>query len=174
MTTINLNIMRILDKNRSNYKRKFSDNDKCIFCRDDEVLDCPGLKGIYWKVLVNMFPYMDGNVMIVPIRHIEKVEEVNDKEWKEFGLVLSRTQSVLGKIFKTASFNVGLNVGPESGASIPHLHWQVIPRRFKNITVMNTFADFYLVAVTPEETKRLIDEELKNISNITKNESAAL
>lgn len=104
---------------------------------------------------------MDGNVMIVPRRHVEKVGDLSEDEWREFGTVLTKTQKILGEIFKVNSFNVGLNVGPESGASIPHLHWQVIPRKFKNITVLNTFANLYIVAVTPEETKRLIDKATK-------------
>ena len=152
--------MRILDKNRASYKKNFSDNDKCVFCDEDEILECFGLTGKYWHVIVNRFPYMDGNVMIIPIRHIEKVADVSIEEWQEFGEVLTKTQKALGQIFKTESFNVGLNTGPESGASIPHIHWQVIPRKFKNITVMNTFADLHIVAITPEETKRLIDEML--------------
>ena len=96
--------------------------------------------------------------MIIPVRHVEKTDDLNGEEWLEFGKVLSKTQEVLKKAFKTDSFNIGLNVGPESGASIAHLHWQVIPRKFKNLTVANTFADLYVVAVTPEETKKLIDE----------------
>ncbi len=151
--------MRILDKNRSNYKRTFADKGACIFCGKKDVLECRGLAGRQWRVLVNRFPYMDGNVMIVPIRHIEKTGDVTGDEWRDFGLVLAETQRVLGKIFKASSFNVALNTGPESGASIPHLHWQVVPRRFKNITALNAFADLHIVAVTPEETKRLIDNE---------------
>lgn len=152
--------MRILDKNRSNYKRTFSDKDKCVFCNKDEILECSGLAGQHWRVIVNRFPYMDGNVMIIPSRHIEKVEDINKAEWQDLGATLTKTQTVLGKIFKTDSFNIGLNIGPESGASISHIHWQVVPRKFKNITAMNTFADLYVVAVTPEETRRLINEEV--------------
>lgn len=130
-------------------------------CNKAEILECKGLAGKHWKVLVNRFPYMDGNVMIVSSRHLEKVEDIKSEEWQEFGLVLQKTQQILGKIFKTESFNVALNVGLESGASIPHIHWQVVPRKFKNITAMNTFADLYVVAMTPEETKRLIDKLTK-------------
>ncbi|MDD3487248.1 MAG: HIT domain-containing protein [Candidatus Moranbacteria bacterium] len=148
--------MRILDKKRATYKKVYTDDDSCVFCRKDEH-ECDGLSGRYWRVMANKFPYMDGNVMIVSKRHVGKVEEITKKEWEEFGKILSNTQKVLGEIFKTNSFNVGLNVGPESGASIEHLHWQVIPRKFKNITVMNTFADLYLVAVSAEETKKMID-----------------
>lgn len=150
--------MRILDKNRANYKQKFTSDGGCIFCGHDEVLECAGLSNNLWRVIINKYPYMDGNVMIVPVRHVDKIDDINKNEWQEFGAVLTRTQNVLGEIFKTNSFNVGLNVGTESGASIPHLHWQVVPRKFKNITAMNTFADLYIVAVTPEETKKLMDE----------------
>lgn len=153
--------MRILDKNRANYKRTFSDDKSCVFCAGDETLECQSLAGKNWKVLVNRFPYMDGNVMIVPKRHVEKIKDVTSSEWKEFGLILAKTQEILGAIFDTESFNVGLNTGPESGASIAHLHWQIVPRKFKNITVLNTFADLHIVSVTPEQTKELIEKELK-------------
>lgn len=153
--------MRIMNKNRANYKRKFSDSGKCVFCSEDETLECSNLSGKYWRVLVNRFPYMDGNVMLVPARHIEKTEEISSEEWEDFGIILSKTQKVLSEIFKTESFNVGLNIGPESGASIPHIHWQVIPRKFKNITVVNTFADLHVVVMTPEEIKRIIDETVE-------------
>ncbi|EKE22270.1 MAG: histidine triad (HIT) protein [uncultured bacterium] len=153
--------MRILDKNRKKYKRIFASEGECTFCSRKEVLICPSLKSNFWQVFANKFPYMDGNVMIVPVRHIEKVEDINDEEWIDFGKTLSKTQKVLGDIFEVESFNVGLNVGLESGASIPHIHWQVIPRKFKNITVMNTFADLYIVTVSGEETVKRIEKYLK-------------
>ena len=105
---------------------------------------------------------MDGNVMIVPVRHIEDVEGVRLDEWGDFGSVLTKTKKVLGEIFDVDSFNIGLNMGPQSGASIAHLHWQVIPRKFKNITVMNVFADLHIVSVSPEETKQRIDDATMN------------
>ncbi len=154
--------MRILDPNRANYKKTFSEPGGCVFCDQKEVLECAGLTDSLWRVLVNRYPYMDGNVMIVPVRHIDAIGNLTDAEWSGFGKTLARTQEILAAIFKVNSFNIGMNMGPESGASIAHLHWQVIPRKFKNITVMNTFADLYTVAVTPEETKRLIDEAVKN------------
>jgi diadenosine tetraphosphate (Ap4A) HIT family hydrolase len=151
--------MRILDERRKKYKKNFNDKIKCAFCRELKDEECRGLRGMYWRLLVNINPYMDGNVMLVSLRHIEKIEDISADEWRDFGEVLSKTKLVLEKIFKTESFNVGLNVGSESGASMPHIHWQVVPRKFKNITVMNTFADLYIVAISGKETKKLIDKE---------------
>lgn len=154
--------MRILDKKRSKYKRSFSDKEICVFCEKADILECSGLSGKFWKVIVNKFPYMDGNVMIVPVRHVEDVDEIHLDEWKDFGLILVKTKKVLGKVFSVDSFNIGLNMGPQSGASIAHLHWQVVPRKFKNITVMNVFADLHIVSVSPEETKQRIDDATMN------------
>jgi len=152
--------MRIIDPNRAKYKRTFAEPGACVFCDRKDTMECPSLAGKHWRVLVNRYPYMDGNVMIIPDRHLDKTGDINQEEWLEFGQVLARVQEILGKIFKVNSFNIGMNLGPESGASIPHLHWQIIPRKFKNITAVNTFADLYAIAITPEETKRLIDEAM--------------
>ena len=154
--------MRILDKNRASYTRSFKDKSAngCVFCRKDDTIEIHSLKNKDWRVIANRFPYMDGNIMLVPKRHIETLEEITDMEWKNFSQILVRTQKVLGKVFKTSSFNIGMNLGPESGASIAHIHWQIVPRTFKNITVMNTFADLYVVSVSPEETQKRVEETI--------------
>jgi ATP adenylyltransferase len=151
--------MRILDNTRKKYHKKFKDKVGCVFCAKDEPLECHGLKGKYWRVFMNKFPYMEGNVMIVPRRHVEKTGDLTSEEWKDFGKVLVNTQKVLGKVFEVDSFNIGMNMGPESGASIPHLHWQIIPRKFRNITVMDTFADLHVISLSSEEAKKMIDKE---------------
>lgn len=156
--------MRILDANRSLYKRTFSDEDFCPFCDEKEILECEDLYGRYWRILVNTFPYMDGNVMMVTSTHKENTADLGKNEWEEFGSILEKTKDVLGKVFKTDSFNIALNLGADSGASIRHIHWQIVPRKQKNITALNTFADLYVVSVTPEETKRLIEEAIRNTS----------
>ncbi len=148
--------MRILDKNRGKYKRTFG-TPGCVFCDGDPEMELPKLSGERWLVRVNRYPYMDGNVMIIPRRHVENTADLTAEEWQEFGQALARTQSALEKAFGCRSFNIGMNLGPDSGASIPHLHWQVIPRKVKNMTVANVFGDLYVVGTTPEEAKRLLD-----------------
>jgi diadenosine tetraphosphate (Ap4A) HIT family hydrolase len=149
--------MRIIDPNRENYKRTFKDGGNCIFCANEDILECESLGSEYWRVIVNRFPYMDGNVMVVAARHVETTDDLTQEEWIDYGQVLTKVKDVLRKVFGVDSFNVGLNLGPQSGATISHIHWQVIPRKFKNISVMNSLADLYVVQVSPEETKKRID-----------------
>ncbi|MGB2791232.1 MAG: DUF4931 domain-containing protein [Candidatus Moraniibacteriota bacterium] len=154
--------MRILDPNRAQYTRSFRDKNRgaCVFCKKDETLEIHSLKNKYWRIIANRFPYMDGNVMLIPNRHIETLEEITATEWRHFSQLLLKTKRTLEKVFKTESFNIGMNLGPESGASIAHIHWQIIPRTFKNITVMNTLADLHIVSIPPEETRKRIEDTI--------------
>ncbi len=154
--------MRILDPNRTQYTRSFRDKNRgaCIFCKRDETIEIHSLENKYWRIIANRFPYMDGNVMLIPNRHIETLEEITAIEWRHFSQLLVKTKKILEKVFKTESFNIGMNLGPESGASIAHIHWQIIPRTFKNITVMNTLADLYIVSISPEETRKRMEDTI--------------
>lgn len=152
--------MRIIEPSRDNYKRTFKDTGGCLFCGTRDILECEGLSNEHWRLIVNRFPYMDGNVMIVPVRHIENTDELTKEEWATYADLLKKTKQTLTEVFEVDSFNVGMNIGPESGASIPHIHWQIVPRKFKNMTVMNTLADLYVISVTAEETKKRIDAHL--------------
>jgi len=101
---------------------------------------------------------MDGNVMLVPKRHIEKIEEMLPEEWKEFSEALLRVKKVLEKKFETPSFNIGINIGNESGRSVAHLHWQIIPRKKKNHTVVGVLADIHVVETSPQELKKMLSK----------------
>jgi diadenosine tetraphosphate (Ap4A) HIT family hydrolase len=102
---------------------------------------------------------MDGNLMIISKRHVEDINGMNDLERTEFFEVLEKTKKKLSKIFETDDFNIGLNIGKKAGASIKHLHWQVIPRREKILNASNVFGDLYVITVSPRELKKMIDKK---------------
>ncbi len=111
---------------------------------------------------VNQYPILDGNLMIVLKRHVEDTSELTDHEWQELQTKIEESKTILSKIFETNSFNIGFNIGPDSGSSVKHLHWQVIPRT-KNQPV-NGFAgfiaDIHTLRASPEELKQRILESL--------------
>lgn len=101
---------------------------------------------------------MNGNVMIIPKRHIERLERVNGKEWSDLYDVILKTQNRLTKLFQTNDFNIGLNIGKNSGASIKHLHWQLIPRKKRPLTnALNLFADLQIISVSGDDLKKMIE-----------------
>jgi diadenosine tetraphosphate (Ap4A) HIT family hydrolase len=150
--------MRVLEKKRGKYiKRK---KIQCDFCdltviKDQQVKK---LEGKYWYVLASKFPYLDGNLMIITKRHIPDTTDLTQAEKEEFFMILEKTKKVLTKLFKTRSFNIGLNLGPDSGASIPHLHWQVIPRVKINPAVFNVINDLWFVTLDYKELIKKINK----------------
>ena len=82
---------------------------------------------------------------------------MNESEQKEFFETLIKTKKRLSKIFKTEDFNIGLNIGERAGASIDHLHWQIIPRKDKILNASNIFADLYVITISPQKLKKMID-----------------
>lgn len=153
--------MKIFEPSRDIYRKRTSRIKICEFCnlKNIKKQECKSLSGKYWRVLVNLYPYMDGNLMLIPKRHIIDTNELNNNEKAEFFEVLEKTKNKLGKTFKTKDFNIGLNLGKNAGASIEHLHWQIIPRKFKIENASNIFADIQIMTMLPGELKKNIDKK---------------
>ncbi len=156
--------MKIFQKSR---REKFAKHDygkpiACIFC-DDQVIEDQGVKKLFtdkWLVIANKYPYLDGNLMLIPRRHVENTDDLTQEEWDDFSKVLKNTKDALGKLFDTTSFNIALNLGENSGASIEHLHWQILPRPKKfNPNVLTVVNDFHFVTMDAKELK----EKLENL-----------
>jgi len=153
--------MKIYDSKRAKYRKSISKTKSCQFCDTGNIKNqqCQSLSGEFWIVMVNKYPYMDGNLMIIPKRHVCDIEKLNGNEKTEFFDVLEKTKKKLEEIFKTKDFNIGLNIGKLSGASIKHIHWQIIPRKAKIQNSTNIFADIEVITISPLELKKLIDKE---------------
>lgn len=164
---ISLNIivvMKVHNPYRSKYNHSYH-NKKCPFCNNEVVKkqNIESLEGENWMVFVNQYPILDGNVMLVLKRHVEDTSELNKNEWVELQEKIEQTKTILSKIFDTKSFNIGFNIGPDSGSSVKHLHWQIIPR--VNHQPINGFAGFIAgiqnVRMSPEELKEKIEGSLQ-------------
>jgi len=152
--------MQVYEPSRLAYRKKIGAVKKCQFCDLSNIKSqiCESLSGKYWRVITNKYPYMDGNLIIIPKRHFSDIEEMNEAEKKEFFEVLVKTKKRLSKVFKTKDFNIGLNIGKRAGASIEHLHWQIIPRKDKILNSSNIFADLYVITISPQRLKKMIEK----------------
>lgn len=80
-------------------------------------------------VVMNLYPYNNGHLMIVPLRRVESWEELTADERNEMSDILSRSMGWIRGALSPEGFNVGMNIGTGSGAGIPkHLHVHVVPR----------------------------------------------
>jgi ATP adenylyltransferase len=104
----------------------------CIFCdAADPGTDAPLVlyRGTHAFVILNLFPYNNGHLMIVPRRHIAALAEATADELHELIGLTQRAESVLTEAFAPHGLNVGLNLGKAAGAGVAdHLHIHVVPR----------------------------------------------
>lgn len=157
--------MRILQKSRGHYRKNLPSGKTCPFC-DLAVFKDQGISELdtkYWKVIACKYPYLDGNLIIIPKRHSEHSDELTPEEWADFPKVLKNCQNALTKLFNTTSFNVGLNIGPESGRSVAHLHWMILPRpsRMRSVPVLEALNDLIVVTVDYKTLKKNIQKLFK-------------
>jgi diadenosine tetraphosphate (Ap4A) HIT family hydrolase len=156
-----LNNMRMLDITRALYNQEKKSRKSCYFC-DKAVIntqECTDFKYIHWYVLINKHPYLDGNLMVIPKKHKTKLAQLSAVEWSEFSEVIVDVEKVLSQLFKTDSFNIALNEGKNSGRSVPHLHWQIIPRKKKNRNAVGIFANIEVVTLPPFDLKVLLSKK---------------
>lgn len=97
--------------------------------------------------------------MLVPKQHRTKLAALTQAEWEEFSKLIVDVQRELGELFQTSSFNIGINEGKDSGRSVKHLHWQVLPRHQKNHTVVGVMADIEVITMPPLELKKLLSKK---------------
>jgi ATP adenylyltransferase len=104
----------------------------CPFDRIPGLPDDEGLvvaRGATCYVVLNLFPYNPGHLMVVPYRHVGGYEELDAAERIEIGELTATALSVIRAVSGPHGFNVGMNLGAPAGAGIAeHLHQHVVPR----------------------------------------------
>lgn len=126
--------------------------DGCIFCKalneDDSLIL---LKESESLVIMNKFPYINGHLLVAPVRHISELEGLSETEMGRLLLTVKQSVEILKKVMKPDGFNVGLNLGKVAGAGIEeHLHFHIVPRWFGDTNALAVLGD---VRVIPEHLK---------------------
>ncbi len=130
--------------------------DGCVFCdalskTDDLTL----FKGNDTMVMMNKFPYINGHLLVAPVRHLSGLEELSKYEMGELLATIERSVDVLKRVMRPDGFNVGLNLGKVAGAGVEeHLHFHIVPRWFGDTNALTVLAD---VRVIPEHLKSTYD-----------------
>jgi ATP adenylyltransferase len=105
---------------------------ECPFCEAPRKSDEDGLivfRGAAAYVLLNLFPYNSGHMLVCPYRHIATYDEATDEEVAEIGELTQRAMRTLRKVSRCDGFNIGMNQGAVAGAGVDeHLHQHVVPR----------------------------------------------
>ncbi len=106
--------------------------EECPFCLAPQGSDEDGLivyRGETCFVLLNLFPYNSGHLLVCTYRHVAGYEETTDEEAAEMAALSKTGMKVLRKVSRAQGFNLGMNQGELAGAGIAeHLHQHIVPR----------------------------------------------
>jgi ATP adenylyltransferase len=104
----------------------------CPFCRAPGLSDEEGLivaRGKYAYVLLNLFPYNSGHLLVCPYRHVSLYDDASPEEVDEIARLTQTAMKVVRQVSRCDGFNLGMNQGGVAGAGIAeHLHQHIVPR----------------------------------------------
>ena len=115
-----------------NGEGKPKDATECPFCAAPDRSDDDGLivaRGAHAFVVMNLFPYSPGHVLVCPYRHVADYTDLTSEETIEIAELTQRAMRVIRHVSNPQGFNLGMNQGEVAGAGISmHLHQHVVPR----------------------------------------------
>jgi len=139
---------------RIEYIKSDKKEDGCVFClalseKDDLTL----FKGESTMVVMNKYPYINGHLLVSPVKHISRLDQLDQNEMGILLLTVEKSVEILKKVMKPDGFNIGLNLGKVAGAGIEeHLHFHIVPRWFGDTNAFTVFSDIRVIPEHLEET----------------------
>jgi ATP adenylyltransferase len=135
---------------------------QCPFCRAPGREDADGLivhRGELAFVVMNLYPYNPGHLMVCPYRHVAGYPELTDDEMVEIARLTRTAIGVLTDVAAPHGFNLGVNQGEVAGAGIAaHLHQHVVPRWGGDANFLPVIGHTKVLPQLLGDTRRLLAE----------------
>ena len=131
--------------------------DECIFCAkpadDDDAGNLIIHRGERCFVILNLFPYTNGHLMVAPFEHVGRLQEIDPEVTAEMMALAQRAMSRMEEVYDPEGFNVGINQGRVAGAGVEgHIHLHVVPRWAGDNNYMPVLADTRVMPQSLEES----------------------
>lgn len=131
---------------------------ECVFCRiaanpDQDATNFVIHRGEHAFVVLNLYPYITGHLMVVPYRHASELDAIAKEITDEMMDLTKRAQTALRAVYSPSGFNMGMNLGSAAGAGIAdHLHIHLLPRWSGDTNFMTTVGEARVLPEALEET----------------------
>jgi ATP adenylyltransferase len=134
-------------------------HDTCFLCdaatapgdRDEELYVVA--RGPSAFVILNLYPYNTGHLMVAPNRHVGELDELTHEEVDEIWSWTRRTVAAHREASDPDGFNIGINLGQAAGAGVPgHFHLHVVPRWGGDTNFMPVLGDAKVLPEMLSET----------------------
>jgi len=137
----------------------------CIFCKKvktkNDKKNYVLYRGKYNFVMLNIYPYTNGHLMVAPYRHVNEISKLQKEELYELFYLVGRMIEILKKTHKIDGANVGINLGKVAGAGVVgHLHVHVIPRWNGDTNFMLTVSNTKVIPESLEHTYTVLMKEV--------------
>jgi ATP adenylyltransferase len=140
-------------------------NKGCIFClkpkQKGDAKNLILLRGREAFVIMNLYPYNNGHLMVAPYRHIGDLGKLSDSELLEMMNLARRCQRAMAATMRPDGFNLGFNLGRTAGAGIAdHVHLHLVPRWNGDTNFMPVLAGTKVVSEGLAQTYRKLKSVL--------------
>lgn len=130
----------------------------CILCnvrdKHKDIIDLTFYEDELFLLTVNLYPYNPGHSMIVPKRHVIDIRELTKQENERFPVLRDNLITAMEKVYNPQGFNLGYNMGLDSGASIDHLHFHVVPRFPREVGFADIIAGQRVMVESPVDSAK--------------------
>jgi len=146
------------------FKERKNQNDGCILCSlienkfDSLIIG----KTCFTACCVNLYPYNSGHLMIFPVRHVESYLDLKEEESLDLFKLTQFFMKIIDKIYGPQGYNIGMNLGQFSGASIKHIHQHIVPRFSNELGMIDIIGGSKVMVESPLTTKKRIIDYIKN------------
>ena len=142
---------------RLRYVKNAKKSDECVFCAKpgagDDRANLIVHRGERCFVILNLFPYTNGHLMVAPFEHVGRLQEIDPEVTAEMMGLAQKAMSRMETVYDPEGFNVGINQGRVAGAGVEgHIHLHVVPRWAGDNNYMPVLADTRVMPQSLEES----------------------
>ena len=142
-------------------------DNECIFCvKPSENNDEKHLilyRSEFSFVIMNVYPYNNGHLMVVPGKHVPNLNGLNQAEIADLFETVQLTEKVLTKVYSPDGINIGMNLGKAAGAGIDeHLHVHIVPRWSGDVNFMSALSRTRVIPESFDSAYQKLKEQFDN------------
>lgn len=153
---------------RSQYIDGLENFEGCFLCKaveeKDDEKNLVLYRGKKAFVILNLYPYNAGHLMVCPYQHIGDFAQVDIETLYEISELTQRMVKLLKTVLKPDGFNIGYNLGKSAGAGLEsHIHNHIVPRWVGDTNFMPVLGETRVISYDLKETYMKLKEGLKRL-----------